>query len=116
MAYHARYEDENGPSVPEKLALFVNKIWWKGRDPEILKNTMAKHPRPENMVIQKVEVNPEVLSTLGQVAKNRDAKLKSVQAGFARATVPAVKIAEQALGKKLSKQKTGTGPRSDFIS
>ena len=99
MAYQAHYEDENGPSVPDKLALFVNKIWRKGRDPETFKITMAKHPRPENLVMQKVEVNPEVLSSLGRVAKSRDAKLKSVQAGLARATVPAVKIAEQALRK-----------------
>ena len=99
MAYQARYEDEHGPSVPDKLALFVNKIWQKGRDPETFKTTMAKHPRPENLVMQKVEVNPEALSSLGHVAKSRDAKLKSVQAGLATATVPAVKIAEQALGK-----------------
>ena len=88
MAYQARYQDKNGPSVPEKLALFVNKIWRKGRDPETFKNTMAKHPRPENLVMQMVEVNPEVLSSLGRVAKSRDAKLKSVQAGLARAMVP----------------------------
>ena len=65
---------------------------------------MAKHPRPQNLTAQKVEINSEVLSSISSLAKNRDAKLKAVQGGLARATVPAVKIAEAAMNNDIDRK------------
>ena len=98
LSYQARYADEVGPPVKQELAEFVNKVWRKGRDSETYKATMVKHPRPENIAAQKVEVNPEV--PLKGLAKARDTKLKSVQAGTARAAVPITRIAEAVMSKK----------------
>ena len=53
MVYQVRYEDENRPSILDKLELFVNKICQRSRNPKTFKNTMAKHPRPDNLVMQK---------------------------------------------------------------
>ena len=93
-AYWERFADEEGPPMGEQLVKVANDIWMRGRDPNAVKDIMTKHPRPANLKCQKVDINPEVLSSIPKPARTRDAKLRAVQNGVARAVVPIVKIAE----------------------
>ena len=94
------HADQQGPTIQPKLAQLINKLWWKDRDSETYKQIMKKYPRTENLEAQEVEVNPEVHNLVSRMAKNRDAKLKSAQAGISRAAVPLTKIAEQLVKAK----------------
>ena len=98
-AYRERYADEEGPPMGDQLARVTNDIWVRGRDPTKVKDIMVKHPRPSNLKCQKVDINPEVLSSIPKPARTRDAKLRAVQNGVARAAVPIVKIAEKVMDK-----------------
>ena len=93
-AYWERFADEEGPPMGEQLVKVANDIWMRGGDPNAVKDIMTKRPRPANLKCQKVDINPEVLSSISKPARTRDAKLRAVQNGMARAVVPIFKIAE----------------------
>ena len=102
-AYRRRYADEDGPPVEKELATAINGIWGEKRAPQKVKAILEKYPRPSNVNCHKVDINSDVLSAIGRVAKNRDAKLRSVQGNIARCAVPAVKLAEGLLAKQVNK-------------
>ena len=95
-----RYVDEDGPPVETELAGIANTIWRRGWDPSVLKNILSKYQRPANVDCHKVDLNPEILVRLPKVIKSRDMKLQSVQSSVARASVPAIHIAEAMIEHK----------------
>ena len=98
--YRAQLAEENGEPLDEELAKIVNKLWKKGRDAGKFKEMITKHPKPKNLSCQKVDINPEMLTSLPRAAKTRDARLRSVQGDLARAVVPLAKLAEMAVAKE----------------
>ena len=102
-AYCWWYADDDRPPIEKELATAINGIWGEERAPIKVKAILEKYPRPSNVNCHKVDINSDVLSATGQVAKNWDAKLRSVQGNIARCAVPAVKMAEGLLAKQVNK-------------
>ena len=103
-AYKQKYAEEIGEALDPQLVDIINKIWQHGRNMETFKKILAKHPWPENLVCQKVEVNPEVLTSISKFGKTRDAKLRSVQGCLTRVVVTFSKVAQAAVGKEVNKK------------
>ena len=97
--YRDRLDDEDGPLTNEKLAEIANAIWKQGRNSTIMKETLAKYPRPVNVKCHRVDTNEEILQglTRNPTAKKRDSRLRTAQGTVARACLPALKIAEAAM-------------------
>jgi hypothetical protein len=95
--YRSRYQDEVGEPVSGKLAGLVSQIWEKGKDSENLKEIYSNYHKPSNVPVHKVDLNPELMGPAGKFGRARDMKLRAIQAGIARATVPAIRIADDLL-------------------
>ena len=102
-AYRKRYADEDGPPTESSLAKTINEIWCEKRDPKKVKQILEKYPKPQNVNCHKVDINVDVQNGLSRNAKNRNAKLRTIQGSVARCAVPALKIAEGVLTNKLTK-------------
>ena len=104
--YRNRYQDEEGDPVSDELADLAKQIWEKGRDNESLKEMYEAYPKPKNVPVHKVDLNPELMGPAGKFGRARDMKLRAIQAAIARATVPALRIADGLLkGDNISDQK-----------
>lgn len=91
-AHRERYADEDGEPVKKSLAELGNNIWAKGKDIPKMMECYVKYPRPKNVVIHKVLLNEEVMSSIEKFGHTRDIKLRAAQAGVARAAVPMIRV------------------------
>ena len=103
--YRARYQDEDGEPVSTSLADLVSQIWMKGRDTEVMKELYSIYPRPGNVPIHKVDLNPELMGPVGKFGRARDMKMRAIQGNIARSCVPSIRIADALLkGESVSEQ------------
>jgi hypothetical protein len=78
--YQEKYTTKEGEPVSRDVQDFMNKMWARGKDPEVMKTCYTTYGKPGNVNIPRVELNNEVKS--GKNGPPKDAKLKSIQIGL----------------------------------
>ncbi len=86
--FASEYEEAVGPELPKELASMVKNVWNLKKDSDKVKEMVKLYPRPENVPIKKVEINPEFQHVIYAHTKKRDDKFKSVQDSITKAAYP----------------------------
>ena len=74
------------------MANTTSQIWNKGRSSKVNKKLREENPRPENVQIHKVMLNPEVYQAVPKSYQQRDVRSQGVQAALQVAAVPLVRM------------------------
>lgn len=65
---------------------------------------MANNPKPENVILHRVDMNEEILTGLGSLAKAKDIRLRNIQANIARSAIPMTQIVNDLVSKTLTNE------------
>ena len=88
----ASLQEVTGAAVAEEVASTTGQIWNKGRSAKVNKKLLEDNPRPENVPIHRVSLNPEVYQAIPKQHQQRDIKAQGVQAALQVAAVPLVRM------------------------
>ena len=86
--FDVEYEDRVGPELPARLNQMAKNVWTLKKDAEGTREMMRSYPRPEKLVIKRVDINSELVQGVYPQAKKRDDKLRGVQESISRAAYP----------------------------
>ena len=85
---------QSDEAIDEKLAAPFNKIWNFKPNPALIKKIAKAYKKPENIDINRVEINQELMIHLKPIQVKRDTKLRACQNAIMRTAYPLMAVAQ----------------------